>query len=409
MSRHTPITFLFMLIHIFCLCADAAPPSTHKRILLNAEPFGFGPSAAIAEIFPHLRDKISSLGYAGYGHTLDLQQKLAYDAIYDFGDAANSRKKEKFQQLAVDYDIFITALDFEAAKWAKEMGLKVIIYDPLTWFWKDIPPEIKQMDLYIAQNFFGVSERIKANPDDFPETVIVPALVSPNQKATSYEPSKELLVNLGGLNNPFLEEKDLILFSTLVFETIKNACSTEFDKTTYLANQTIAKAMATLCTVETLTPQETQSRLSSSNLAIMTSGLANLYEASLMNKKVIWLPPVNDSQGQQIMLLKQHGMVDYHLDWLDIFVEDEPIDYFDAQEKVMRQIAIYLKRLSQEPASRIRFKEFLLRVYADSLKDKSLTLPSLASTFGTDGAIKAAESILLWIEKQQGVESVPSP
>ena len=54
-----------------------------QRILMNAEAFGFGPSAAIAEFFPYLRDRVSNLAYIGSGHTLNLQSKLPYNQVFD--------------------------------------------------------------------------------------------------------------------------------------------------------------------------------------------------------------------------------------------------------------------------------------------------------------------------------------
>jgi hypothetical protein len=62
---------------------------TKQRLLLNAEAFGFGPTAAIADCFPFLKERFSTIGFIGSGHTLDLQRPLAYDAIHDV-----SRSKE---------------------------------------------------------------------------------------------------------------------------------------------------------------------------------------------------------------------------------------------------------------------------------------------------------------------------
>src|SRR5690242_5854427 len=50
-----------------------------KRVLVTAEPFGFGPSAAAAHFFPYLRPLVQHLAYAGSGHTLDIQRQLGYD------------------------------------------------------------------------------------------------------------------------------------------------------------------------------------------------------------------------------------------------------------------------------------------------------------------------------------------
>ena len=48
------------------------------KILMNAEAFGFGPSAVIASIFPQLSQCsiIKQIDYIGEKHTLDLQKKL---------------------------------------------------------------------------------------------------------------------------------------------------------------------------------------------------------------------------------------------------------------------------------------------------------------------------------------------
>ena len=68
------------------------------KLLLNAEPFGFGPTAAIASFFSYLRKDFKFLGYLGKGHTLDLQMTLAYDAIYDVSDSSDAKIKKIMSQ-----------------------------------------------------------------------------------------------------------------------------------------------------------------------------------------------------------------------------------------------------------------------------------------------------------------------
>ena len=135
---------------------------------MNAEAFGFGPSAAIGEIFPYLRHRIAHLSYIGTGHTLDLQKELPYEQVFDYGAETAEARKEKFVSIAKGYDIFMTASDFEAARWAKELGMELIIYDPLTWFWREIPEVIGKADFYVAQNFFaslkGCRRRVTFSP-----------------------------------------------------------------------------------------------------------------------------------------------------------------------------------------------------------------------------------------------------
>lgn len=115
-----------------------------------------------------------------------------------------------------------------------------------------------------------------------------------------------------------------------------------------------------------------------------------------MHKKIIWLPPVNDSQGQQMVLLKQHHMLDFGIDWSDLF---EPIDYFAPQKDVLKQIAQNIQNLSSDPKAQARFKFLIQTIYeeAKSAQEEAPALAQLASTFETGGAKQAAESILQWI------------
>ena len=80
------------------------------------------------------------MGYAGKGHTLDLHRKLPYDSVHDFGAESPEAEKAKFLETAKNFDVFLTAMDFTTAEWAREAGLKVIIYDALAWYWKEVPP-----------------------------------------------------------------------------------------------------------------------------------------------------------------------------------------------------------------------------------------------------------------------------
>jgi len=104
--------------------------NTSTRLLLNAEPFGFGPTAAIATFFPTLRDAFDVVSFAGKGHTLDLQWKLPYDQVHDISVSSD----EEIKNIVKQYDVVFTALDFEFAKISKAQGVKTIIYDPLTWY-----------------------------------------------------------------------------------------------------------------------------------------------------------------------------------------------------------------------------------------------------------------------------------
>lgn len=375
---------------------------TSQRVLMNAEAFGFGPSAAIAEFFPYLRDRVSSLAYIGSGHTLNLQNKLPYDKVFDLDSVDKERRRDYFDSVAKDYDVLITASDFETALWAKQAGLKVIIYDPLTWYWLSLPQVIQQADFYIAQNFFGVAERLKCESEQFPESVIVPPIVSgiSNRKSTN-----TLLVNMGGLSNPFLEDEDIQIFASVIFNTVHEALHSQFQDIHFVTNKKIADSLHGPYQVTTMLPSEIQEILSRSRLAIMTSGLGNIYEASAMQKEILWLPPANDSQGQQIRLLQQHHMIDFSIDWHHLLDDVDPIDYFAPQEDVLLRIAICMKKLASDPNAQAKLKSIIEKASTNTQK-KQPTLAKLTKTFEVDGAKQAAESILQWLSDHQMQKSI---
>ena len=167
------------------------------KILMNAEAFGFGPSALIANLYSCMKQsqafKEYQIDYAGTGHSLDLQRKLSYQNIYEVLD------KEHFQQLVKNYDVFITALDFEKAEWARDMQVQVIVYDNLTWYWRKFPEVVHDCH-YIAQNFYGVKQRLEEQAVKN-YTLVAPLLkhIKAIQKRTE---KNRVLINFGGLENP---------------------------------------------------------------------------------------------------------------------------------------------------------------------------------------------------------------
>jgi len=191
------------------------------KMLITAQPFGFGPASAASLFFRHLRPHIQTLAYIGVGHTLDLHKGLGYDAVYICGTDTEAEKK-RFCDICNEYDVMLTVCDFVAATIAKEICKKrTIMYDPIPWFWLDIPKILSSMDLYLAQNFFGVNEHITTHHDHFPQnTIILPALTPCNLHETDLIPEDLLLINFGGLSNPVMSDNFVVWFRSYCFKSI---------------------------------------------------------------------------------------------------------------------------------------------------------------------------------------------
>ena len=365
------------------------------RLLLNAEAFGFGPTAAIADCFPHLRKLFGTIGYVGKGHTLDLQRPLPYDRIHDLTALANGSVEESsaLAEIFQQYDIFLTALDCEMAERALAAGLWTAIYDPLTWYWKTISPAVKACDLYIAQDFFGVRERMADQAECFGPAVVVPPIVSPTPTVSDDAPRDHVLLNLGGLNNPFWSAEETLAYARLVVASVvasvQPGAGEEPLPLIIAANSAIAAALPQYG-VRNFSREQMQAVLANSRYAFMTPGLGNIYDAARHRVPTIWLPPANDSQGQQLDLLTGHGMSDGSLDWHS-FTGNEAIDYKGNQAAILKRITAQV----EATAGSAELQSALGRRMAQLVKTlASSGCSALTARFGSGGAEQLA-SILL--------------
>lgn len=308
------------------------------KVLMNAESFGFGPAAAIAAIFSQIKNNtlITQLDYIGDGHTLDLQKNLPYDNII------NSTNKKHFDIIVKDYDVFITALDFERAHWAQLAGTPTIIYDTLLWYWRKIPPSLLNCHTYIVQNFYGVQERIQKL--NITNLILVPPLIS-SKKLLNQLNKDIILFNFGGLENPHWNTDITFKYITNCLDLlipilekqnkeIKIVCSKNhiekfvdnFGNPYYLGYK-----------IENFSYEEMQHCLQKTSLLLATPGLGNIYECANYQIPSVFLPPANDSQGQQLNILTDKGFVNSCLSW-DHLVNIN-VNYSHRQLEVLHDIA----------------------------------------------------------------------
>jgi hypothetical protein len=194
------------------------PATVRPRLLLNAEPFGFGPAAAVAILADALAPLCGGLGYVGDGLTLDLQRRPPYAAVHDTTGLSAPERLALLRRLAPHYDLFVSAMDFEAAELASRAGLDIAVYDALTWYWPTLPPSAYAAVLYLAQDFFGVRERIAADAALRERAVVVPPIIPPGRE---WRPGGHVLVNLGGLQHPYWETADAAAYARLMLEAVR--------------------------------------------------------------------------------------------------------------------------------------------------------------------------------------------
>jgi len=181
----------------------------------TAEPFGFGPSSSLAQILAFLSQKMAGHGftYIGTGHSIDLQKRLSHyqGRIID----CDSSMASGYQQMQAQFkpnDLLISVCDFNAAKAANEAGIDTLIYDPLAWYWKQIPAICSEVDLYICQDFFNTKQQLAES--HIKNAVVVPAFtpdIPPNDERNDF------LLSLGGLSNPLFQETECTDYARILF------------------------------------------------------------------------------------------------------------------------------------------------------------------------------------------------
>lgn len=359
---------------------------SQKRLLLNAEPFGFGPSVAIASIFPHLREKFAYIGFVGKGHTLDVQRKLPYNTTYDISDLAPDTEEVHLKKLATQYDIFFTAMDFLLAKRMRSYGVeKTCRYDALAWYWPNMPEALGEDDLYLAQDFFGVKERLQAHAKHFSEAHVVPPVVP---KKEPKEKGQHVLINLGGLQNPLWSLEEPTIYARKLIASLFTVVPAN-EKVIIATSQAVAERIGSPKLI--YSREEMKGILARTKYAFMTPGLGNIYDSALYDIPTVWLPPANDSQGQQLNLLVQHGMADASVDWKDAGIS---INYRQNQHAALEQISAAVRHATLDTLiANLRHRHGTLRGKITSATS------ALLERFGIGGEERVANLVHQFAER----------
>ncbi len=359
------------------------------RLLLNAEPFGFGPAAAIAILADELAPACATVDYLGGGHTLDLQRRPPYRTVHDVTGLSEDERLARLADLAPRYDLFVTAMDRTTAALARRVGLRVAVYDALTWWWQpDVPAFAREADLYLAQDFFGVRERIEADASLRRHAVVVPPLIPPRR--TRPPGHHHVLVNLGGLHNPLWRPDDAVAYARLLFTAVR--ATLPADRRLVVATSRSIAAALDDPDVGTYPRDAVLDLMTAAAYACMTSGLGNIYDAAATGVPTLWLPAANASHPEQARLLDRHGYCDARLDWADI---GRPVDYTASDQAVTDVLIRVVREVSASRRLRDRLAARLTEL-TTGLGATTGKAQSLLDHFGHSGMRHAATAILRW-------------
>lgn len=299
------------------------------KILINAEPFGFGPSAIAAQIFDILsQDNVLDLQYIGEGLTLDIHEKLGYRKIWDLKQLS----EKKISALLKETDLVITAMDQGFAKMASQLGTKVVFVDALSWFWKN-PLDYSTFDYYICQKFLIDGPLPKNDKKVGAKSYQTYPIFKKLDVAYESTPEKDsILINFGGAENPLLPIEALAHYAQKLVYAIEKTHPAEVIH--IACSKNLAQYLKPY-SARSYSYDEMQSLYAHAKLVYATPGLGNILEVAKHKSPCIFLPPANDSQGLQLDILRKQGFISAHLDWSAL---NEPLDYTKNQIEVLTEI-----------------------------------------------------------------------
>ncbi|WP_416968870.1 hypothetical protein [Streptomyces sp. 4F14] len=363
--------------------------SDGPRILLNAEAFGFGPAAASALLAEELAACGAELGYIGGGHTLDLQHRPPYTAVHDITDLSEPARLERLRGLAGEYDALLTSMDFALGLTARQAGFRVAVYDALAWFWPWVWPVVRDESvLYLAQDFFGVRERVAGERELAGRAVVVPPLVEPG--AGWAGGGRQVVVNLGGLCNPFWDAGEVQAYARFVVEGVRGGVPAEYS-VAVVTSEGIARELGDSVsgvTVGTYRRAEVLDLLRDAPYTFMTPGLGNIYDAAAVGVPAVLLPATNTTQARQAEAVAANGYCDGHIDWADL---GQTVDFGNGAPDMEGVLTSALSELDGDSDGRFahRVKESLTAMGTGRAA-------GLLTRFGAGGARAAAAAVVEW-------------
>lgn len=328
------------------------------RALVNAEPFGYGPISALVQIASALPAHIE-VDYLGEGHTLDL-------APWPARSSAGMSDTAIVELIRGEgYDVLITCMDERMAVLGRQAGCKVVVFDALTWYWKRIPPSFADADLYLAQDFFGVPERVRAA--GLVRAEVIGALGARlDERSVRDGPA---IMNLGGVQNPHWSAEQSARYAQLMRAAVDVPCEV-----------LVSSALAAQVGGRSVAPHQAARMFSAAPAAWATPGLGNLFLAAQTGTPTVWLPPANDSQARQAKLARQAGCASV-IDWGQLGFEV----CVDEQNGAMRAISCAVAELDVD-------------VLRDCLQRTPMQPLRCLDRFGSDGERQAAAMIVDLVE-----------
>ena len=286
------------------------------KILLVAQPFAFGPVGSLMSLRRQVEREDLEWRYLGPTYTRQVVDDGLFSRVDFLGDG-DLASGEALRRAISDADVVVSGTEFHNLETAVAAGRRLVIYDPLFWFWPTVPPIDLGGMTYICQNFPGVEERVASLPGNLAGSFVVTPPVRQHSPAVR-DPNPHLVVNLCGLINPI---QTLVGYDEIVGRCLEEALQgTRWRKVTITGCLDAMPGLRSflkppLFELRRLSHPEMMDCIRSAWLFLTCPGLNSAMEGISLGIPTAFLPPQNASQARQAEIFQNNDAADGDANW----------------------------------------------------------------------------------------------
>lgn len=291
-----------------------------RTIACFSNPFGLGPLGRMTKLLSLLTTKEEPVQLVLCGDSFSSALTGLSEGEYI---KINERDPDAVYELLATLrpDLVVSSLNRFALTAAKRLSIPSVLFDDLTWFWKELPPGFELADLYIYQKFPGAEHVAKRFQNVLPLPVIT------MKKAEGKKDDHELFY-LGGVVNP-LYPQGQIHYIKLLGEVL-----TQLPLSNHGRIVTADYAVSILqrqhpkyaSQIRALPQKEFHEMMRRARSIAITAGMNTTLEALALGQPVHFLPPSNQSQYalQRVLITQSNAFKG--ISWREFGVDESFFD-----------------------------------------------------------------------------------
>ena len=313
------------------------------KLVFTAENFAFGPIGKLLDVVELLKKQGHELTFAGFGTSLQLAKNYPFDAIHEI-DTDNPKFVSKLEEIILEADMLISSMDIPSIIVAKRLGKLTTWIDCLFWFWDYIPPQVLNVDLYIAERLMDDL----ANEKKFAGTIKNLFRVGPIiGKMNRGSRRNQVLISYGGGEAPYWYKagRDTNYPFVMTNILLKSIKWNNFDKVIVATSERIAKELSgrfsgSTFEFKTLAHDKFLDELSHSEIILITPGLVTAELSFESGTPTIFLPPSNNSQYLQLDQFIAYDLASAHAHLSDFMprLELKGVPIRDSTKMILKQL-----------------------------------------------------------------------